>query len=103
MELMEESAAAQRWEAVVQINIKFHEVLYSAAGNDRLALIGRSLQDAVRRYSPRALSNPERVAAVLQEHAEIVHAIEGHELDVAEVSARNHLAAARRNFTAMLN
>jgi len=84
MELMEESAAAQRWEAVVQINIKFHEVLYSAAGNDRLALIGRSLQDAVRRYSPRALSNPERVAAVLQEHAEIVQAIEGHELDVTE-------------------
>jgi len=103
MELMAESAAAQRWEAVVQINIKFHEVLYSAAGNDRLALIGRSLQDAVRRYSPRALSGPERVAAVLKEHAAIVHAIESHDLPAAEVSARAHLAAARQNFTAMLD
>jgi DNA-binding GntR family transcriptional regulator len=103
MELMEESAAAQRWEAVVQINIKFHEVLYTAAGNERLALIGRSLQDAVRRYSPRALSNPDRVAAVLQEHAEIVRAIEEHHLQAAEVSARHHLAAARENFTSMLN
>jgi len=101
MELMEESAAAQRWEAVAQI--KFHEVLYTAAGNERLALIGRSLQDAVRRYSPRALSNPDRVAAVLQEHAEIVRAIEEHHLQAAEVSARHHLAAARENFTSMLN
>ena len=101
MELMEESAAAQRWEAVVQINIKFHEVLYSAAGNERLALIGRSLQDAVRRYSPRALSNPERVAAVLREHAEIVRTIEEHSADDAEATARTHLAAARHNFTAL--
>ena len=102
MELMAESAAAHRWEAVVQINVKFHEVLYSAAGNDRLALIGRSLQDAVRRYSPRALSDPERVAAVLKEHAAIVRAIEAHDLAAAELSARSHLAAARQNFTAML-
>ena len=102
MELMQESAAAQRWEAVVQINIKFHEVLYSAAGNERLALIGRSLQDGVRRYSPRALSDPERVAAVLREHAEIVRALEAHDLDGAEASARRHLAAARQNFTALL-
>jgi DNA-binding GntR family transcriptional regulator len=102
MEMMEESASAQRWEAVVQINIKFHEVLYTAAGNDRLALIGRSLQDAVRRYSPRALSDPDRVAAVLKEHAAIVRAIEEHHLQAAEVSARSHLAAARNNFTAML-
>ena len=101
MELMEESAAAQRWEAVVQINVKFHEVLYTAAGNERLALIGRSLQDAVRRYSPRALSNPERVAAVLREHAEIVGAIEAHTADDAEATARTHLAAARHNFTRM--
>ena len=36
MELMLESAQAQRWEAVVQINIKFHEVLYAAAGNERI-------------------------------------------------------------------
>jgi DNA-binding GntR family transcriptional regulator len=101
MELMQESAGAQRWEAVVQINIKFHEVLYSAAGNERLALIGRSLQDGVRRYSPRALSDPERVAAVLREHAEIVRALEAHDLDGAEASARRHLAAARQNFTAL--
>ncbi len=103
MELMEESAAAQRWEAVVQINIKFHEVLYMAAGNDRLALIGRSLQDAVRRYSPRALSNPQRVAAVLREHAEIVQAIEEQSADHAEATARTHLAAARHNFTALFD
>jgi DNA-binding GntR family transcriptional regulator len=98
MELMIESAQAQRWEAVVQTNIKFHEVLYSAAGNERLATIGRSLQDAVGRYSPRALADAERVADVIREHAAIVQALEAHDLDAAEASARRHLSAARQNF-----
>jgi DNA-binding GntR family transcriptional regulator len=101
-ELMRESADALRWEAVVQINIKFHEVLYAAAGNERLASIGRSLQEAVGRYSPRALSDPERVAAVLREHAQIVGALEAHDADAAEVRAREHIAAARHNFSLLL-
>ncbi|MBV9324309.1 MAG: GntR family transcriptional regulator [Chloroflexi bacterium] len=98
-ELMRDSALAQRWEAVVQINIKFHEVLYSASCNERLATIGRSLQDAVARYSPRALSDPKRVAAVLREHEDIVAALEARNADAAESAARRHLAAARHNFT----
>jgi DNA-binding GntR family transcriptional regulator len=99
MELMRESAQSQRWEAVVQTNIKFHEVLYAAARNERLALIGRSLQEAVGRYSPRALSDPERVSDVLAEHAEIVSALEASDLDAAEAAARKHLKAARNNFS----
>jgi DNA-binding GntR family transcriptional regulator len=98
-ELMRDSAETRRWDAVVQINIKFHEVLYAAANNDRLSTIGRSLQDAVGRYSPRALSDPTRVAAVVQEHEDIVRALEAHDPDASESAARRHLAAARHNFT----
>jgi DNA-binding GntR family transcriptional regulator len=98
-ELMRDSAETQRWDAVVQINIKFHEVLYAAADNERLATIGRSLQDAVGRYSPRALSDPARVAAVVQEHEDIVQALEARDPDASESAARRHLAAARHNFT----
>ncbi len=101
MELMEESARAQRWEAVVQINIKFHEVLYGTARNERLALIGRSLQDAVRRYSSVAFSSPDRVAAVLREHEELVRALEARDPDGAELASRRHLAAARRNLASV--
>ncbi len=99
MELMEESSRSQRWEAVVQINIKFHEVLYDTARNERLALIGRSLQDAVRRYSSLAFTRPERVAAVLREHEELVRALEARDPDLAEATSRKHLAAARRNLS----
>jgi DNA-binding GntR family transcriptional regulator len=41
------------------------------------------------------------VAAVLREHAEIVAALERHDLDMAEAYARRHLAAARQNFSAL--
>ena len=99
MELMQESAAARRWEAVVQINVKFHEVLYAASGNERLALIGRSLEDAVRRFSAMVFSDPGRVAGVLREHEEIVRALEAHDPAQAEASSRGHLCAARGNFS----
>ncbi len=99
MELMEESAASQRWEAVVQINVKFHEVLYAASRNERLELIGRSLADAVRRYSSTVFSDAGRVAGVLREHEEIVRALESHDPALAEATSRGHLCAARGNFS----
>jgi DNA-binding GntR family transcriptional regulator len=40
---------------------------------------------------------------VLREHAEIVRGIEEQSAEGAERSARSHLAAARHNFTAMLD
>jgi DNA-binding GntR family transcriptional regulator len=101
-ELMHDSAEAQRWEAVVQINIKFHEVLYAAAANQRLASVGRSLQEAVARYSPRALADPQRAAAVVREHAEIVAALEARDAEAAQFAARQHITAARRNFKLLL-
>lgn len=101
-ELMQESARARRWEAVVQINIKFHEVLYSAARNERLALIARSLQDAVHHYSSMAFTDPERVAEVLEEHEEIVAALETRDAKQAEALARRHMARARSNLSRLL-
>src|SRR5207247_5417691 len=41
MELMPESAATQHWEAVGQININIHKVLYSVVSNNLLTGIGR--------------------------------------------------------------
>lgn len=100
-ELMDESGRAQRWEAVVQINIKFHEVLYNASGNERLAFMARSLQDAVRRYSALAFNGPSRVGQVVHEHAEIVAALEARDAARAERACRAHMVRARQNFATL--
>ena len=102
MELMGESARTEHWQSLVQLNIKFHEVLYAAARNERLAAIGRSLQDGIQRFSSMVFSDVERVAAVLLEHEQVVRALESHDPEAAEVAARRHLSAARRNLSRIL-
>jgi DNA-binding GntR family transcriptional regulator len=99
MELMDESARAERSDSVVHLNIKFHELLYAAGQNNRLASIGGSLQDAVQRYSSMVFSDHDRVRAVLAEHEAIMAAIESGDADAAEQAARRHLAAARANLS----
>lgn len=96
-ELMEESAHAGHWEAIVQINIMFHEVLYSASHNERLAAMARSLQDAVRQYSSLVFTDPDRVGEVVREHAEIVAALEARDPDRAEAACRGHMDRAREH------
>lgn len=100
-ELMQQAADDHRWEAVVQMNISFHEVLYSAAGNERLSLIARSLEESVRRFSTMAFSHPERVADVIEEHAEIIHSLEERDPDRAEQITRRHMIQARMHMSGL--
>jgi DNA-binding GntR family transcriptional regulator len=93
-ELMQEAAHDHRWEAVVQMNISFHEVLYSAANNERLSLIARSLEETVRRFSSLAFSDPQRVAEVIREHQEIIRALQEGDPDQAEAVTRQHMVRA---------
>lgn len=95
MEMMRDAVRAQRWEAMVQANIKFHEVIHSAAGNQRLSVLTRSLQDFVRRFSSKAFASPERDDEVLEEHEEIVRALEARDPEAAEAASRRHVAGAR--------
>ncbi len=95
MEMMRESVRAQHWEAMVQANIKFHEIIHSAAGNQRLSVLARSLQDFVRRFSTKAFASTSRDVEVLLEHEEIVKALESRDPDLAEVASRRHVTGAR--------
>lgn len=100
-ELMQQAAEHHSWAAVVQMNISFHEVLYRAAGNERLSAIGRSLEESVRRFSAMAFTTPERVGEVIQEHTEIIDALEAHDADRAEAVTRQHMVRARLRMSAL--
>lgn len=101
-ELMQEAADDHRWAAVVQMNISFHDVLYSAARNERLSLIARSLEEAVRRFSTMAFANPERVGEVILEHIEIIRALEAGDPDQAEAVTRQHMVRARAHMSGLV-
>lgn len=99
MDMMRDSVANGHWEAMVQANIKFHDVLHQAAGNERLRHLARNLLDFVRRFSTQAFASEERAAGVLGEHEEIIKALEARDPDQAERVARGHVATARAFLT----
>jgi DNA-binding GntR family transcriptional regulator len=74
-------------------NARFHELLYSAAGNRRLAEVARGLQDFVRRYTVEAISDPNRAAAIVSEHTHILKALRARNPAEAEAAARAHCQA----------
>jgi DNA-binding GntR family transcriptional regulator len=95
MDMMRDSVRVGHWDAMVQANIKFHDVLYQAAGNERLRHLTRNLLDFVRRFSIEAFASEERATEVLAEHEEIVAALEQRDPAQAEKMARAHVSKAR--------
>lgn len=99
MDMMRDAVRTGQWEGMVQANIKFHDVLHQAAGNERLRHLTRNLLDFVRRFSNEAFASQERSAEVLAEHEEIIKAMEARDPDLAETVARRHVASAREYIT----
>lgn len=95
MDMMRDAVKTGQWEGMVQANIKFHDVLHQAAGNERLRHLTRNLLDFVRRFSTEAFASQERAAEVLAEHEEIIKAMEARDADLAEKMARRHVETAR--------
>ncbi len=95
MELMKEAVEGGRDDTLVELNLRFHELLLDASGNERLRQVSRTLNDLVRLYSSTAFRSQERDRAVLAEHASIVDALERRDPHAAERSARHHMVEAR--------
>jgi DNA-binding GntR family transcriptional regulator len=95
LESMSDAIVAGKREAVVVANMRFHDVIYGAAGNGMLERLGRDLREFVRRFTTLPFASPERVNDVLTEHRAIVAALEAHDPEAAEAASREHLSAAR--------
>lgn len=92
---MAEAIQAGRREQVVVANVRFHDVIYTVAGNPMLERVGRDLRESVRRFTTLPFASPERVDDVLREHRAILEALKAHDPDAAEQASRAHLTAAR--------
>lgn len=95
MDMMRDAVKTGQWEGMVQANMKFHDVLHQAAGNERLRHLTRNLLDFVRRFSTEAFASQDRGAEVIAEHEEIIRALEARDPDAAEKVARRHVESAR--------
>ncbi len=98
---MRDAIANDRREQIVVANQRFHDVIYSAAGNRMLARVATDLRDYVRRFSTLPFASPGRVEHVLTEHEAILDALERHDPEAAREASDAHLAHAREYLVRM--
>ncbi len=97
-QLNEQIAAATRRrdvQTLPALNKQFHEAIYRATRNKRLADLLNTMHDSVQRFKRSTLSNPKRADEALEEHRQILEAIRNRDPDRAEALARQHKEKAK--------
>ena len=79
--------------AQARLNKNFHEQLYQAAHNRFLLKALQVLRDSLVLLGPTTLMTPDRIAAAIEEHAEVVAAIVARDAPRAEAATRKHIRA----------
>lgn len=95
---MDEAAAARDSEQYIALNLAFHDALYTAAGNPRLAELDRSLGKELRIYRRHGLAFGGGLAVSNQEHREIIASIEQGNCELAGMQLERHIRSGKERF-----
>ncbi len=78
-------------EKIVEIDTAFHDVLYKASRNQRLAGIINNLREQITVIRRRSMMYPGRLQNTMEEHRTLVDCIAAHDVDRAQNAARLHM------------
>ena len=76
---------------LVEVDTKFHELMYQASRNVRLGSIISNLREQIQRFRLTSLSYPGRNKLSLEEHKKIVEAIQARDFQLARQLATEHI------------
>lgn len=76
---------------LVDVDTKFHELMYQASRNVRLSTIISNLREQIQRFRLTSLSYPGRNKLSLEEHKNIVEAIQARDCQLARQLAQEHI------------
>ncbi len=97
--LSEFHAARNHADQIVELDNKFHELIYEASGSKILYHVLSDFHHYVERIRKITLSMPNRVAKSNQEHAAILDAIKKRDGDLAESLAHEHIINTIQNIS----
>lgn len=88
--------AAKDIDAIVAADVEFHEVLYKASRNERLAEIVHNLREQTFRFRTYSMNQPGRLAKTWEEHRQLVEALASHNITQARKIAALHMEHAEQ-------
>lgn len=78
----------------IEVDTKFHELIYKASRNNRLLEMIKDLREQVQRFRTTTLAVPGRLKFALDEHRKIVEAIASRDVALAGRTAVEHIESA---------
>ena len=78
----------------IEVDAKFHELIYSASQNTRLQNMIKDLRDQIQRFRTTSLAVPGRMKFALAEHRKIVEAIAAGDVQEARRATKEHIESA---------
>ena len=97
VELSEFYIGKQDTEHLKQLDSEFHNIIYKASGNRLLSKTLSELHRNIQVYRKLSLTVPERLEKSVEEHREILNAIEKGDADTADALTFRHIEAALDN------
>lgn len=92
-----EAIANNDLEKLVEVDTRFHELIYQASRNDRLTFIVNNLREQIQRFRATSLSFPGRMKKSLDEHRNLVDAIQSRDTMAARQLAEEHIENAENS------
>ncbi len=80
---------------VAALDESFHQTLVSAAGNAEMARVHADVTDGIRIVRRLDFTQPPRIAATYDEHAQILRAVLARRADAAKLLLRTHIEASK--------
>ena len=97
-ELMEFYTQKKNSRKVLELNKKFHEILYQASRSRFLVQTLKSYQEYVQQSRKVTVYKEDNLRAILEEHERILRAVEARNGSLAEKEILMHLASSRERF-----
>ena len=98
-----ECAAKDDVESCIELDTKFHEVLFRSSRNDRLLPLLSNLREQIQRIRMTSLHHPGRLKLALEEHKRIVDAISQHNPALARKLAHEHIECAENSLMEVIS
>ncbi len=86
-----DAIAQNNIDKLVEVDTKFHELIYQASRNERLSSIISNLREQIQRFRLTSLSFPGRMRKSLDEHKKIVEAIQSRDIQRSRNTAQEHI------------
>ena len=103
VELQEFYSAKNEILQIVQLDTKFHEIIYDASGSRTLRNTLKSFHVHVKRARESSFLSAGRTKTAVEEHREIYEAIASHNGERAKMLMENHITNARDNILGLIS